>query len=265
MISRREQGLADVPDDIPANVTILYLSDNKISTLRQNSFKHLSECRHLYLHRNRISHIADGAFSGLGNLRQLKLQENLLFVLRLGMFKGLDSLNELYMCCSHTDTIQNGSFLDLANLHRLDLRTNRLTELRAEMFLGLISLRIIQLVYNHFTTIDASVFSHLPRPLEVQLTELADPRALLLNCDSRLCWLKEEEEFGTIIWYRTYGYHPIMKPGCMDGLTWAMLDCNITGLLPYDKSRNLDKITTYEGPVYTQRKRTQKPKRSRHK
>ena len=216
-------------------------------------------------HRNLISHIEDGAFNGLGNLRILNLQENLLFVLRPGMFKGLDSLNEFYMCCSHIDTIQNGSFLDLGNLHRLDLRTNRLTELRAEMFLGLISLRIIQLVYNHFTTIDSSVFSHLPRPLEVQLTELADPRALLLNCDSRLCWLKEEEKYGTIVWYRTYGYHPIPKPVCLDRLLWAMLDCNITGLLLYDKSRNLDKISAYEGPVYTQRKRTQKRKRSKNK
>ena len=122
VMSRREQGLTDVPDDIPANVTILYLSDNKISTLRQNSFEHLSECRHLHLHRNLISHVEDGAFNGLGNLRKLNLQENLLLVLRPGMFRGLDSLNEFYMCCSHIDTIQNGSFLDLGNLHRLDLK-----------------------------------------------------------------------------------------------------------------------------------------------
>ena len=167
------------------------------------------------------------------------MQENLLFVLRAGIFRGLDVLNELRLCCSHIDTIENGSFSDLGNLRQLDLRTNKLADLSAEKFFGLRSLRILQLVSNHFTTLDSNVFIHLPRPLEVQLTEISDPRALLLYCDSRLCWLKEEEESGTIILYRTYGYHPIPQPVCMDGSEWATLDCNITGLFVYVIVNNL--------------------------
>ena len=70
------------------------------------------------------------------------------------------------------------------------------------------------------------MFKHLPRPLELRLS---NPRAAtvkqnVLNCDSALCWLKKEELDGTIVWTSDE-----FKPRCADGIEWDIWSCSETG------------------------------------
>ena len=93
------------------------------------------------------------------------------------------------------------------------------------MFCGLESLRYMHLGGNRLTALPADLFSDLPRPLELKVS---NPRASLasqnvLNCDFKLCWLKLEEMKETIKWTSND-----FKPRCADGVEWETWRCEET-------------------------------------
>ena len=60
--NRGDEGLTEVPADIPTNVSQLYLNDNNITALRDCEFCPYTQLLELYLSKNLISVISSTAF-----------------------------------------------------------------------------------------------------------------------------------------------------------------------------------------------------------
>ena len=84
------------------------------------------------------------------------------------------------------------------------------------MFYGLNSLKTLYLGGNHLTKLPRDVLSHLPRPLKLGFTYQ------YFECDIELCWLKQEEQQGTITFLSE-------TPRCADGIRWYNWRCYETG------------------------------------
>ena len=179
----------------------------------------------LYLGNNRISPIESGSFNGLGYLKYLHLDRNRLTTLKVGMFNGLAVVETLSLGNNYINYIDDYAFANMKKLKVLLLVNNALVVLRPKMFSRLDSLRTLGLVENPLTTLSSGVFNHLPWPLELAITDLDDygnPFGFPMQCDVKLCWLRQEELQGTITWYRT---HPI----CRDDTEWSNSICDETG------------------------------------
>ena len=109
------------------------------------------------------------------------------------------------------------------------LDNNHLEALTPEMFTGLYSLFHLTLELNRLTRLPADVFSHLQRPLTLGLQDAVFRRTPdnELQCDSALCWLKQDELQGNITWY-IYGKYPSSqyKPRCAGGIVWDTWTCD---------------------------------------
>ena len=181
-------------------------------------FSNYNNCTSLGLASNGISEIESGSFNGLISLERLNLDRNRLTVLNAGMFQGVVSLR----------------WLRLSN--------NRINSLEDDVFTNLTALKYLRLDGNDLTTLPADVFNHLARPLWLTLyrTFTLTPADNQLQCDVALCWLKQEELNGTVMWPYYYDYpDPILltgvpyrvyvHPRCVNGKdrnTWV---CDQTG------------------------------------
>ena len=149
-------------------------------------------------------------------MKHLRLDTNRLTALKAGMFNELVAVEILNLSNNYINSIENKTFSNLNKLDILWLSNNSLEMLNHGMFFGLDSLKTLILAKNPLTTLPADVFKHLPRPLTISITELKDngnPSAFPIQCNSELCWLKQEELQGTIAWYRT-------PPVCADRKDW---------------------------------------------
>ncbi|XP_041357756.1 toll-like receptor 4 [Gigantopelta aegis] len=109
--NRSGEGLASIPTDIPINITVLDLSNNKISILPKNSFINLTNLNYINLSRNRIKLIENGSFSGL-------------------------HLDWLDLSCNDIEKIEGGVFVSLVG--HLNLSTNYISYLNRQSFFGAI-------------------------------------------------------------------------------------------------------------------------------
>ena len=109
----------------------------------------------------------------------------------------------------------------------LQLSGNDLETLNEGMFYGLSSLRVLYLEGNDLKHLPVDVFTHLPRPLKLELHK--DRQNLRkynpLQCDADLCWLRQEELQGSITWYSRFSLH---KLRCANGIDWDSWDCDLT-------------------------------------
>ena len=217
--NRVQSGLTAIPDDIPDGVTNILLSGNRIRILRSFDFSDLTSCSKIDLSDNFIHWIASRSFHGLPALRTLSLNSNGLTDLKKHMVRDLPNLYVVIFNTNLIKFIEDHCFASLFNLQQLHLADNALTELRAAMFHGLRNIKNINLDYNSLTSIDSSTFSHLPRPLELALD--FNP----FVCDSRLCWLKEEEMTNNITWVVCCNNH-VYKPSCSGDVSWDMWQCS---------------------------------------
>ena len=182
---RTESGLTDIPDDIPDDVTHLFLYDNAIERLSTNVFTHLSQCINLDLTDNHISEIELGALNGLENLRNLSLAQNQLTVISSNIFSPLSPCTQLNISSNYISELQTGTFNGLDNLQtllldgnnlrlippnifspltscrKISLRKNAISEIHSESFIGLENLRYLYLEDNQLAVIHSNVFNHL--------------------------------------------------------------------------------------------------------
>ncbi|XP_078071164.1 toll-like receptor 3 [Mustelus asterias] len=114
------------------NLTSLDLSNNRLTTLQDNSFEWLRNLEYLHLENNSIGHITRKTFAGLGNLKSLNLKKGL---------KGQNVRTEA------ESLIDDYSFQGLKNLVQLNLEGNSIAGIRAHTFSGLTSLQYLSL-YN---------------------------------------------------------------------------------------------------------------------
>jgi len=110
-------------DDIPDDVTEIYLDRNKIKEIpiKINKFERLQR---LDLSENFITRLNAGTFKNLTQLTGLILAYNKIQCIELRSFSGLRSLETLSLHSNTLSSIPEGSFTDLTSLRRLDLGEN---------------------------------------------------------------------------------------------------------------------------------------------
>ncbi|XP_048449853.1 toll-like receptor 3 [Rhincodon typus] len=106
------------------NLTVLDLSNNRLTMLQNNSFQWLHSLEYLQLENNSIKHVIPKTFAGLENLRYLNLK------------KGLTQAESV---------IDDYSFQELGNLVELNLEYNNIARIKAHTFSGLRSLKFLSL------------------------------------------------------------------------------------------------------------------------
>ena len=80
--------LTQIPNNISAGSSKVYLANNKISEIPSDTFENLSQLMVLDLSMNRISEIEPGAFAKLSGMRVLNLQGNILTTLEGDVFRN---------------------------------------------------------------------------------------------------------------------------------------------------------------------------------
>ena len=188
-IDLSNRGLTDVPLDIPANETEVYLQKNDIAVIQENAFVTLPELRKLILADNVVDTIEPGAFNGLVQLTNLNLERNKLktffdisFVSSLSSLTNLNvgSNNISIVDTTQLDVLDNLRDLGMGwnplkeitpfpiwpKLKRLIFRGNGMATFSSKLFKNLSGLKVIVLAYNKLSS-----FPELGG-LEQQITQL---------------------------------------------------------------------------------------------
>ena len=238
-------GLMEVPQDIPTQVRAVVLGENSISHIRDGAFRHLTVCTELFLHNNaltetragmweglsslttlslgsnQISTIWVGAFNTLTSLEELDLHRNQLSMIGVGAFNTLSSLTKLYLYSNQISTIGVGAFNTLTSLTELWLSRNQISTIPVGAFNTLTFLQVLWLENNQLVTLEEGLFN---TPLRTNL-EL-DLRSNPLQCNERMCWIKEVERVRHITWYTWSGGDG--RPQCKNqpGIHWDNITLN---------------------------------------
>ena len=248
---RTESGLTEVPTDIPSGAKQVALQDNRMTSIRKNTFSKLSECTRLSVNDNMLNEIAAGAFSGLMNLYVLDLYNNDLRDIRPDMWMGLTSLKQLSLGNNELEDLPSGAFMGLANVVKLSLAYNDLKQIRGDMFEGLFALEDLYLHSNDITSLESGAFMNLPHLdwllLGYNEMETLEMRAFLdptcpgrhpsemfislernpMNCGGNLCWLKEaEKNYWIELDYGTAS--PVTCANYPSGTNWRDIKLNCT-------------------------------------
>ncbi len=161
---KSRQNITDITvHTIPGATTIVRFDYNSITFVPGNHFKNLSSLNDIRLNHNVITDIADAAFSKVPSVTKILLTSNLLTVIREMMFSGLPNLSMLQLNSNQIHAIEPGSFRENTALTSMTLKWNSLQSVPRYMFD----------LDNHPTTLRFTMYSN---PLQ---------------CDSSLCWLKQ--------------------------------------------------------------------------
>ncbi|XP_075407474.1 leucine-rich repeats and immunoglobulin-like domains protein 3 [Tenrec ecaudatus] len=107
----------------------LHIGNNKVSYIADCAFRGLSSLKTLDLKNNEVSWTIEdmnGAFSGLGKLRQLILQGNRIRSITRKAFTGLDALEHLDLSDNAIMSLQGNAFSQMTKLQQLHLNTSSL-------------------------------------------------------------------------------------------------------------------------------------------
>ena len=181
IIHRNDMELSAVPNDIPANVSKLYLKNNKITALHDCEFCQHTELEKLVISHNNISAISSSAFSNTV-IEDLSLHHNQLTVVPdLTVIRDtLTFLNIAYNQIKYFD----GEICS-EHLTKLCFGRNQLTSIKSSAFDGCTALQMLLLIDNQLMTL-----GELHTEPVQKITLLNSP----LVCDSRLQWLKDAAE-----------------------------------------------------------------------
>ena len=197
---------------------------NNISDIEVNSFMNLTECRRLSLTNNNLRHIKEGMFAGLTSLKQLFLVSNNISDIEVNSFMNLTECRRLSLSQNNLRHIKKGMLAGLPSLMKLSLNTNNIFQIEPGSFMT--QLRFLSLNDNQLNSIGEDAFYS---PMNLSLIPSNNP----IQCDHRMCWIKEAEQGGRItLSYNRSGtfFH---KPHCVNrqGVTWddIVLDCDAKG------------------------------------
>ena len=219
--------LTAVPQDIPAEAVEVDLSINQISDIPEGALSHLSHCARLNLYGNRLTELRPGMFQGLRALETLALSRNRITTIQPRTFQELRALVYLDLGSNRITTIQPHTFQGLRALEGLYLSSNDITTIQPRTFAGLKQLRTLWLHSNKLTTCEEAWFDPGYNFTELSLSE--NP----LQCDRRMCWIKQAERDKRITWYTDPYDGEVYKPDCENykGVDWddVTLTCPASG------------------------------------
>nr|KAF6370863.1 toll like receptor 3 [Myotis myotis] len=174
--------LTQIPDDLPANITVLNLTHNQLRKLPPANFTRYSQltildagfnsisklepelCQKLPLlgilnfQHNELYQLSDKTFIFCRNLTELHLRYNLIHKIQNNPFKGLKNLIKLDLSHNGLSSTKLGTQLQLENLQELLLSNNKIHVLKREEldFLGNSSLKKLELSSNQIKEIQGA-------------------------------------------------------------------------------------------------------------
>ncbi|OCT87547.1 keratocan [Xenopus laevis] len=142
------KGLKQVPL-IPARTWYLYLQNNLIESLNEESFANATELKWINLNRNKLTNknISKNLLKNLKSLLYLYLDDNDLEEVPAPL---PESIEQIRLSRNKISKVPEGVFIKLGNLTLLDLHHNQLTDssFQADVFNGLNSLMQLNLAKN---------------------------------------------------------------------------------------------------------------------
>ncbi|XP_071326912.1 toll-like receptor 21 [Trachinotus anak] len=165
-ISRKEENLAAIVNDVPTSVINLSISVTYVTHIRNYSFVHLPNLQYLRIDHNNLSTIDPSAFENLHQLQSLNLSFNYISELHSSLFKDLHNLTFLSLTNNKLKQLPEGIFSTTLNLNTLIMRQNHLTNFSgiAESVSHLMNLKVLDLCFNSLTSLNHSNVS-LPESL----------------------------------------------------------------------------------------------------
>ncbi|XP_049622683.1 LOW QUALITY PROTEIN: immunoglobulin superfamily containing leucine-rich repeat protein 2, partial [Suncus etruscus] len=142
--------LREVPEGLPANVTTLSLSANKIAELRRGAFANVTQVTSLWLAHNEVRTVEPGALAVLSQLKNLDLSHNLISSFPWGDLRNLSALQLLKMNHNRLGSLPRDALVFLPDLRSLRINNNRLRTLAPGTFDALSALSHLQLYHNPF-------------------------------------------------------------------------------------------------------------------
>ncbi|XP_067419414.1 leucine-rich repeat-containing protein 53-like [Emydura macquarii macquarii] len=166
------------------NITLLRLSSNRITDIKENAFNGLRDLRTLLLDQNQISSssISDNTFSELQKLQVLVLSNNALNSIYGAWFKNMKGLMRLQLNGNQITNLTDSSFgtTCLDSLRSLDLSNNFISYIEKNAFQRLPQLEEMDLSRNRLALIP-DMFSPLTQLILLSLDQNQ------WNCTCRLC------------------------------------------------------------------------------
>lgn len=145
--------LTQIPDDLPANITVLNLTHNQLRRLPPANFTIYSQLTTLDGGFNTISKLEPELCQSLPLLEILNLQHNELSQLSDKTFIFCMNLIELHLMSNSIQKIQNNPFKNLKNLIKLDLSHNGLSSTKLGTQLQLENLQELLLANNKISAL----------------------------------------------------------------------------------------------------------------
>uniref|UniRef100_A0A8C2VJ36 Immunoglobulin superfamily containing leucine-rich repeat protein 2 n=2 Tax=Chinchilla lanigera TaxID=34839 RepID=A0A8C2VJ36_CHILA len=142
--------LREVPEGLPANVTTLSLSANKITVLRRGAFVNVTQVTSLWLAHNEVRTVEPGALAVLSQLKNLDLSHNLISNFPWSDLHNLSALQLLKMNHNRLGSLPRDALGALPDLRSLRINNNRLRTLEPGTFDALGALSHLQLYHNPF-------------------------------------------------------------------------------------------------------------------
>ncbi|KAK2186389.1 hypothetical protein NP493_202g03045 [Ridgeia piscesae] len=162
----------------------LYLDNNQLVALLNDTFSGLGALTGLYLRNNRLTTLSPAMFSKLKRLQHLYLGGNRLVTIPDDTFTALSNLWLLNLDGIHMATLNTTLFRNLSNLERLHLENNQIERIPDQSFDGLTQLKELHLSNNRLSSVSPVVINHLPLLERLYLS--GNP----LVCDCDLAWLR---------------------------------------------------------------------------
>ncbi|XP_003781745.1 leucine-rich repeat and transmembrane domain-containing protein 1 [Otolemur garnettii] len=143
-----QQGLAEIPSDLPAQTRTLYLQDNQIRQLPAFAFRSVPWLMTLNLSNNSLSNLAPQAFNGLQRLQVLNLTQNSLLSLESRLFHSLPQLRELDLSSNNISHLPTSLAGPWENLTVFAVQHNQLQQLDGALLESMPSVRLLLLKGN---------------------------------------------------------------------------------------------------------------------
>jgi Leucine-rich repeat (LRR) protein len=137
----------------------LFIESNLIESIEVDAFKGLSKMTNLSIARNLITNLKGFTFNDLKNVIYLNLEENRVAKIDENAFVGIcKSLKYLYVGKNKLQFIKNTHLNNLSSLVRLDLSDNQISSIEVDSFRGLVSLEWLNLQDNSIFKIEPRLF-----------------------------------------------------------------------------------------------------------
>lgn len=142
-----------------SNLKTLWLNENNITFLHENTFYGLEKLEKLYLFYNKLQSLPKDIFKPLKNLKRLELSMNKLAYLDETIFSFNTKLEKLSLDFNELSQLPLKIFDNLTYLHTLVLSSNNLISLPDEIFQNLNRLRFLSLSFNSLSNLPKKFFT----------------------------------------------------------------------------------------------------------